>query len=249
MAVPVLQQQYHQQHQRQQEPQAQAPAQPVAQPVVQPHHPLPQSQHQPRSQAVDSDGFTVVTGARKKNTRKKLEVKGVNSSTALKGVAPPTRKLDLFVGRLDLSTTSEAVELHENWVLQGSGKATVLEIPHCAAAYGYRGFRVTVPADAASLVLRPDKWPSHVSVKRFFQPKGDKGTGSSLDAKRSTSQPKLLTRSTPFCVTGWPIVDNQLNSTFGNRHSLQPIGGIHYWLAYQQKRLNSNWPFCITLRQ
>ena len=55
--------------------------------------------------------------------------------------------------------------------------------------------------------------------------------------------------TTPFCVTGWPIVDNQLNSTFGNRHSLQPIGGIHYWLAYQQKRLDSNWPFCITLRQ
>ena len=50
--------------------------------------------------------------------------------------------------------------------------------------------------------------------------------------------------TTPFCVTGWPIVDNQLNSTFGNRHSLQPIGGIHYWLAYQQKRLDSNWPFC-----
>ena len=48
------------------------------------------------------------------------------------------------------------------------------------------------------------------------------------------------TNTTPFCVTGWPIVDNQLNSTFGNRHSLQPIGGIHYWLAYQQKRLNSN---------
>ena len=55
--------------------------------------------------------------------------------------------------------------------------------------------------------------------------------------------------STPFCVTGWPIVDNQLNSTFGNSHSLQPIGGIHYWLAYQQKRLDSNWTFCITLRQ
>ena len=45
------------------------------------------------------------------------------------------------------------------------------------------------------------------------------------------------------------IVDNQLNSTFGNRHSVQPIGGIHYWLAYQQNRLDSNWPFCITLRQ
>ena len=58
-----------------------------------------------------------------------------------------------------------------------------------------------------------------------------------------------VSRNTPFCVTGWPIVDNQLNSTFGNRHSLQPIGGIHYWLAYQQKRLDSNWPFCITLRQ
>ena len=51
-----------------------------------------------------------------------------------------------------------------------------------------------------------------------------------------------------FCITGWPIVDNQLNSTFGNRHSLQPIGGIHYWLAYQQNRLDSNWPFCIKVK-
>ena len=68
---------------------------------------------------------------------------------------------------------------------------------------------------------------------------------------RGWPRPSLscVTVNTPFCVTGWPIVDNQLNSTFGNRHSLQPIGGIHYWLAYQQKRLDSNWTFCITLRQ
>ena len=34
----------------------------------------------------------------------------------------------------------------------------------------------------------------------------------------------ILLFTTLFCVTGWRIVDNQLNSTFGNRHSLQPIG-------------------------
>ena len=87
-------------------------------------------------------------------------------------MAPPPKKLDLFVGRLDLSTTSEAVELHVNWILQGSGMTTVSEIPHCAATYGYKGYKVTVPAESASSVLLPDKWPSHVSIKRFFQPKG-----------------------------------------------------------------------------
>ena len=30
--------------------------------------------------------------------------------------------------------------------------------------------------------------------------------------------------NTPFCITGWPIVDNPLNDTFGNRHSALPFG-------------------------
>ena len=118
-----------------------------------------------------------------------MEVKGVNSSTLLKGVAPPPKNLDLFVGRLDISTTSEAVECHVNWLLQGTGKASVTEIAHCAAAYGYKGYQVTVPAEAASLVLLPDKWPSHVAVRRFFRPKGNKGTVT------SASNPKLLSRN------------------------------------------------------
>ena len=54
--------------------------------------------------------------------------------------------------------------------------------------------------------------------------------------------------TTPFCITGWPIVDNQLNDTFGNRHSTLPIGGVHKQLTGQQNWLDFNWPICKTLR-
>ena len=109
-------------------------------------------------------------------------------------MAPPPKKLDLFVGRLDLSTTSEAVELHVNWILQGSGMTTVSEIPHCATTYGYKGYKVTVtvPAESASSVLLPDKWPSHVSIKRFFKPKGDREQRESNLPTKALNQ---LTRS------------------------------------------------------
>ena len=43
-----------------------------------------------------------------------------------------------------------------------------------------------------------------------------------------TSAVSLLNRlTTPFCITGCSIVDNQLNDTFGNRHWALPIGGVH----------------------
>ena len=181
------QQQLLQQHEQQQrERQRQQRQLQLSQPVQQPPPTAPVSQ----PPAVDSEGFTLVAKQKKKSSRNKLEVKGTNSATLLKGVAPPPRTLDLFVGRLDLSTTSEAVESHVSWMLQGVGKAAVEEIPHCAATYGYKGYKVTVPADVASLVLLPDKWPSHVSVKRFFQPKGDRGT------MKPAARSKLLSRST-----------------------------------------------------
>ena len=125
----------------------------------------------PEHQTDADSGFTLVTG-RKKSVKKKLEVKGNSSATLLKGVAPPPRMLELFLGRLDLSTTREAVECHINWILQGKGKAAVSEILHCAASYGYKGFKVTVPAETAELVLHADKWPNHVAVRKYFRPKG-----------------------------------------------------------------------------
>ena len=133
---------------------------------------VPQPTVQPKQQ-VDDDGFIEVT-KKKFSNRKRLVVTGASSSTLLRGVAAPPRKSDLFVGRLDPSTTSEAVESHVNWLLGGADKASVTEIPHCAEAYGYKGFKVTVPVEDVYLVLLPDKWPMHVSIKKFYQPRGSR---------------------------------------------------------------------------
>ena len=105
-------------------------------------------------------------------------------------MAPPPKKLDLFVGRLDMSTTREALETHLHWLVQGTDTVSVSEIPHCAEKYGYRGFKVTVPAELASRVLTPDKWPSYVSVRKYFQPKGNKNMNA------APAIPKALSRST-----------------------------------------------------
>ena len=162
---------------------------------------------QQRLPTVDSDGFTLVTGVRKKSYRKRIEVKGSGSSTLLKGVAPPQKMLDLFIGRLDLSTTSEAVELHVNWILQGNAKAAVSEITHCADTYGYRGFKVTVPAETVSMVLCPEKWPSHVSIKRYYRPKGGEEQGAkNLSGKGVKPKPDAGTKRIRSSSVGNAIV-------------------------------------------
>ena len=110
-------------------------------------------------------------------------------------------------------------------------------IPTCRAPTGTPDFPSFIHSFIHSFIL-------------IFAPfSGKQVKTAELQNKTCLAKIMALRHTTPFCVTGWPIVDNQLNSTFGNRHSLQPIGGIHYWLAYQQKRLDSNWPFCKTLRQ
>lgn len=68
-------------------------------------------------------------------------MKGTGHSQSLKGVAPP-RITQLFVGRLDSDMTCDAVALHIDAILGATGKATVVEIPRCAAKYGYNGFKV-----------------------------------------------------------------------------------------------------------
>lgn len=140
-----------------------------------------------------------MTGPKRKYNKKKLEIKGVSSTTLLKGVAPPPKKLDLFVGRLDPATTREAVESHVNWVLGGKGKATAEEISHCVSAYGYKGYKVTVPAEAAESVLHPDKWPSYVAIRKFYRPKGQTvSTNSTLSSKPLTRATSL--NNVALCV-------------------------------------------------
>ena len=125
-----------------------------------------------------------------KKARKRVEVKGTNSKTQLKGVAAPARKISLFVGRLDPATTSEAVVLHVQYILGSTGDVQVVEIPHCQAKYGYKGFRVTVPAEAANSILQSDKWPTHVAVRKFYPPK----VGAALKLTRSTSAGDVTVR-------------------------------------------------------
>ena len=186
------------------EPAEQQPSQPVHAETAkgQAKSPQPGSQqlrgeqsavHQPVDrlrQQVDELGFTLVSKHKNKN-RKRLEVKGSSSSTLLRGVAAPPKTVDLFVGRLDLSTTPAAVELHTNWLVKDGGKVSVEEIPHCAEAYGYKGFKISVPAESMDRVLQPGGWPTHVSVKRFYRPRGGK---VSKGAAPNASGAKPLTR-------------------------------------------------------
>ena len=158
-------------------------------------HPVLQHSVQ-QNQQVDDDGFTKVTN-RRADRRKRLMVTGASTSTLLRGVAAPPRKTDLFVGRLDPSTTSEAVESHINWLLGGADKVSVTEITHCVETYGYKGFKVTVPLDDVGHVLTPDKWPTHVSIKKFYQPRGSR-TASKPEPTRA-AQDKQLTRSVSMC--------------------------------------------------
>ena len=134
---------------------------------------LPPRQTQKSAQVLQHSGGQDFITAYKttRNGRKRKEVKGTGLSSSLKGVAAPPRTAQLFVGRLDPDTTCEAVALHTDMLLGEAGKATVVEIPHCAAKYGYKGFKVQVPVEAFSLVMQADKWPAHVSVKRYYQPK------------------------------------------------------------------------------
>ena len=169
--------------------------------TVQQENPQPADKAAPR-RVIDEEGFIQVS--KRKNGKNKMEVKGSSSSTLLKGVAAPTRKLDLFVGRLDMATTTEAVKVHVNWLLKevGDGDTTVEEIVHCAEAYGYKGFKISVPVESVSKVLQPEGWPTHVSVRRYFQPKGSKGVTKSVkdlggvkSLHRSASMGSVFVRS------------------------------------------------------
>ena len=156
---------------------------PVMAPASQPHSsgnaqvahrpPSPQPQQSSRPQLVaagNGQGF-VTAYKTTKNGRKRREVKGTGSSSQLKGVAAPPRVVQLFVGRLDTDTMCEAVVLHVDSIIGEKGKSTATEIPHCAAKYGHKGFKVTIPADTLNAVMQADQWPAHVSVKRYYEPK------------------------------------------------------------------------------
>ena len=158
--------------------------------LVNPQQPVPPPSVQPR-QKTDGDGFTEVT--RRKAKRSRLVVTGVSSSTLLRGVAAPPRTMDLFVGRLDPNTSTQAVESHVNWLLGGGEKAVVTEIAHCAEAYGYKGFKVTIPVDTVGRVLVPDKWPTHVSIKKFYQPRAARAMNK--PGQESANPEKRLKRS------------------------------------------------------
>ena len=125
-------------------------------------------------------------------------MKGSSSSTLLKGVAAPPRRVDLFVGRLDASTTEEAVVSHVDWLLKEMGKVNVEEILRCAEAYGYKGFKLSVPVEAVAQVLKPEGWPTHVSVKKYYQPKGRtsvKNVPKPASGVKVGGSAKTLTRS------------------------------------------------------
>lgn len=175
-------------------PAAAAPSQ-VTGPPQQPTQPTvtgvaDQRPNQPQPQ-VDEDGFTMVTRPKKAKSRKPMAVKGSSAATLLKGVPAPPRSLDLFVGRLDTSTTSAGVESHVRWIVGGAGNITVDEITHCVNAYGYKGYKVSVPAAAAEQVFQSEKWPSHVTIKKFYKPKGGSGQG----VPAVTRQPRQVMRS------------------------------------------------------
>lgn len=181
--------QQHQQQQQQMQHLQQQPQQQQQEHKVQ-DTPQGHATQAPGLPLTDSDGFTFVTRAKKPKIHRKAGVTGMNPSTLLKGVASPPKMTDLFVGRLDPSTSSGAVQCHVNWLLGGKESSSVEEIPHCAAAYGYKGFKITVPAEAVSLIMQAEKWPTHVSVKKYYQPKGAKSKASSVRAQtlsRSTS--------------------------------------------------------------
>ena len=126
-----------------------------------------QQPHQQHRQ-VDEEGFTVVS---RKKTNRRNELTGSSTETKLKGVAAPLRKVSLFIGRLDPSTTSEDVALHVKNIVGSGSTIEAVEIPHCHDKYGYRGFKVCVPAEDVGRVLQADKWPKHVTVRKFFPPK------------------------------------------------------------------------------
>lgn len=59
--------------------------------------------------------------------------------------------------------------------------------------YGYKGYKVTVPAELLDQVLSPDKWPAHVTVRRFYQPRVSRN--DSKPVREPVSRSKQLTRS------------------------------------------------------
>ena len=100
-----------------------------------------------------------------------MEVKGSSPGMKLKGVAAPPRKVNLFVGRLDPDTTSDDVVLHIDHIIGKASNVDAVEIPHCQASNGYKGFKVCVPAETVSMIMQCDKWPTHVAVRKFYPPK------------------------------------------------------------------------------
>ena len=136
----------------------------------------------------------------KSKKRQRLAITGSNATGQfrLKGVAPQQRKVDLFVGRLDPETTDSDVSAHVDFILGEAGKVEVKEITHCLSSYGYRGFVVSVPLEHRDAVLSGDKWPSYVSLKRYFPPKHTQGNhhrSGKMPVLREIAKQRPLTRS------------------------------------------------------
>ena len=62
------------------------------------------------------------------------------------------------------------------------------EIEHCAATYGYKGFKVSVPAEVVNLVMQPEKWPTHVSVKKILPAQRDQAAGQPRGRTKTGAQ-------------------------------------------------------------
>ena len=61
--------------------------------------------------------------------------------------------------------------LHVKSIAGSGSNIEAAEIPHCHDKYGYRGYKVCVPAEDVGKVLQADKWPTHVTVRKYLPPK------------------------------------------------------------------------------
>ena len=101
------------------------------------------------------------------------------------------------MGRLDPETTVSDVSAHVDFILGEAGKVRSRKsrtVYHRMA----RGFVVSVPLELRDAVLSGDKWPSYVSLKRYFPPKHTQGNhhrSGKMPVLREIAKQRPLTRS------------------------------------------------------
>ena len=119
-----------------------------------------------KSDDVDSDGFTPVL---RKSYRKREALQGCSTVTSsLRGVPVPTKRSELFVGRLDGDTVADGVLAHVISCIGKANDVSVEEITSCYQKWGYKGYKVSVPNEDVDELMRAEMWPCHVTVKKFY---------------------------------------------------------------------------------